>query len=370
MVREHLMRCRVLWLLMFIACFGWVSVQAQDDLVVVPDLFGMNVPQAAAALNAAGLALGEQLTQNWTEASGLPPESIIAQSTEAGGTLARGAAVNVMVLRTANMRVIYDDNDMTVLNLNAAPTDVARLSFSANNHPARFVAARLTGALSAGECIQVWSIPRSSPKSLDECGSIQRWVSTINPGEHFWTAANGVETFSVVQDGVTVQTCPAAPVGSEGSVLRCDFYIGSAGSSGGVTEYLYFAYTPQAIALINTSENQWMTTAVNTIYNYNPSLSMPGLGLQFGDPNLFNETLRRRQGNVEQLAPGQCLVMTSGMIEADASPQPCHVIAQLPIDPSLAFWLANFEIESVALVGRRVCPAAIPERMTVCVVPR
>ena len=369
MVREQGMRCRVLWLLLIAVCLGGMPLQAQDNVVVVPDLFGMNVPQAAAALNAAGLVIGEQLTQNWTEASGMPPESIIAQGAEAGATLAAGSAVNVIVLRTANMRVIYDDNDFTLLNLNAVPGDVARLSFTANNNPASFVATRLTGALSAGECIQIWSIPRSSPKSLDECGSIQRWVSTMNPGEHFWTAANGVETFNVVQDGVTVHTCPAAPVGSEGNVLRCDFFIGSADGSGGVTEYLYFAYTAQAIALINPSENQWMATA-NTLYNYNPSVSIPGVGLQFDDPNLFSDGTRRRPGSIQQLAPGQCLVMTAGTIAADASPQPCHVIAQFPVDPNLAFWLADFEVESVNLAGRRVCPAAIADRMTICVVPR
>ena len=368
MVREHWMHCRTLWLLLVVVCIGWLPVQAQET-VVVPDLFGMNVPQAAAALNAAGLALGEQLSQNWTEASGMPPESIVAQSIEAGGTLNAGTPVNVIVLRAANMRVLYDDNDFTILNLSAVPADVTRLSFAANNHPASFVATRLTGALSAGECIQVWAIPRTSPKSLDECGAIQRWLTTMNPGEHFWAAANGVETFSVVQDGVTITACPAAPAGSDGTLLRCDFFISGADSGGGVTDYLYFAYTPAAIAMINMSENQWMTTT-NTLYNYNPGVSMPGVGLSFGDPNLFNEGTRRRQGNVQQLAPGQCIVMTSGSIDADASPQPCHVIAQIPIDPNLAFWLADFEVESIDLTGRRVCPAAISDRMTVCVVPR
>lgn len=47
-----------------------VPLVAQDAAGVVPDLTGLNVAQAAAALSEAGLLLGQQIPVTWTEASG------------------------------------------------------------------------------------------------------------------------------------------------------------------------------------------------------------------------------------------------------------------------------------------------------------
>jgi hypothetical protein len=350
---------------------GLLPAYAQDADVVVPDLFGMSVPQAAAELNQVGLTLGEQLSAGWSEDSGAAPNSVGAHSTAFGTTVPAGTAISVLVLRDPNMRSIYDDNDLTLLNLSGSTADLTRLSFAATDGSASFSATRLSGDLRAGACVQVWSIVRSGAKSLAECEVIQRWLSTGNRAEHFWTAVNGTQEFAILDEGVPLANCPAAPVGTEANPYVCDFYFSGADSGGSsLTEYLYFAYTPEAIALINVSEDHWMPTGTTPIFNYNPGLTMPGLELYFGDPTLFGEDHRRRAGSMDLLAPGQCLVLTNGPIEADAAPQPCHVIAQRDLGAEVAFWLADFEIESVSSDTRQVCPAAIPDQPTLCVVPR
>lgn len=55
----------------------------QDDTVTVPDLTGLNIPQAAAALNKAGLAFGKETSVNrrnehfWTGANGVRPFNVV-----------------------------------------------------------------------------------------------------------------------------------------------------------------------------------------------------------------------------------------------------------------------------------------------------
>lgn len=365
------MRYRILVFALLLMGAGLLPASAQNGEVVVPDLFGMNVPQAAAALNEVGLTFGEQLAAGWTEDSGTAPNTVGAQSTAFGTTVPAGTAISLLVLRDANMRVIYDDNDLTLVNLSGAAADLTRLSFASTDGSASFAATRLSSDLRPAACVQVWSIARGGAKSLPECEVIQRWLSTGNRAEYFWTAVNGIQEFTILDEGVPLVNCPAAPVGTEGNPFICEFYYAGADDGGSsLTEYLYFAYTAEAIALINVSEDRWMPTASTPIYNYNPGLTMAGLELYFGDPTLFGDPHRRRAGSMSLLAPGQCLVLTNGLITADAAPQPCHVIAQRELGSDVAFWLADFEIESVTSDTRQRCPAAVPDQPTLCVVPR
>ncbi len=69
------------------------AVAAQD--VSVPDLTGLNVPQAAALLNRAGLKLGAENAAGWTPESGVPQNTIGGQSIPAGCGGQRGRPLAV-----------------------------------------------------------------------------------------------------------------------------------------------------------------------------------------------------------------------------------------------------------------------------------
>jgi hypothetical protein len=359
---------RVLLLLLIIS-LGIVAVRAQDADVMVPDVTGLSIPQAAAALNRAGLLLGQQTALNWTLDSGAAPDLVAAQSVAAGTMVAADTSVDVVVPRTANMQLIYDDNDLTLVNMSDTPADMRGLRFMDVSGTASFAATRLTGELRARQCVQVWSIGRNGPKGINECRFIQNWLSTRNRSEHFWTAVNGIQEFAVLDNTTELARCPAAGIGTEANPLRCQFFYGGGAGGSELTDYIYFAYTPQAIAIINMSEDRWMPTD-GIIYNYNPGIAIPGVTLRFGDPQLFGASSRRSPGEIERLAPGQCIVLTSAPMEADAAPQPCHVVAQRDLVPQVAFWLADFQVESVTSGRRLGCPAAIAERLTLCILSR
>ena len=74
---------KILAFLIFWSVLSRGGVGAQDA-VQVPDLTGMNVPQAAAALNHVGLGLGNENGEAWTAESGLEQNRIKAQSVAAG----------------------------------------------------------------------------------------------------------------------------------------------------------------------------------------------------------------------------------------------------------------------------------------------
>lgn len=343
------------------------AAAAQDSTVPVPDLIGLSLPRAAAVLNAAGLALGEQAGETWDPASELPQNSVSAQAVAAGTPVAPGTSVGVTVARAPNVTLVYDDNDLTLVNQTGESVSVGSLWFNATNG-ATFNAARWTNILRADQCFQVWSVRRNGPKGLEGCRFIQNWLTTSNPAEHFWTQVSGAQQFTVMDGGAELVRCPAAPVGSESSPLQCAFYFAGGGSADS-TDYLYFIYTPDVIALLNPTEDQWMAAGDTPIYNYNPNIAVPGARLIFGDPELFGQQGLRQPGDVRRLAPGQCLVLTLTLAPDAAAPQPCAVVAQQALVPDVAFWLADFEIQSAA-GQRHTCPAAIAERPTLCIVPR
>jgi hypothetical protein len=347
------------------------SVAAQEATVVVPDLTGLNVPQAAAILNAVGLRLGNEESGGWTDGAGLARGSISAQSLAPSTIVTSGTVVDVSVLQSPNMLLLYDDNDLTVVNLSANVADVTGLRFtSVEGNPAALAAIRWASNLRNGQCLQAWSISRNGPKGLDDCQFIQNWLTTNNTGEHFWTQANGVQRFAVLEEGIERATCPAAPVGSQDNPLRCEFFYAGAGAGADVTNYLYFAYTPDAIVIINQSNDKWMPTDRTTIFNFNPGISNPGAPLIFGDTNLLREEFTTGFGDVTRLAPGQCIMFSTNHPEGTKSPQPCNVIAQRDLSPQIAFWLADFEIESATDGQRHTCPAASAGRPTLCILPR
>src|SRR5215216_3034771 len=184
------MQIRRRWFLVlaYFLCFYTVSVaQMQAQTPAVPNLIGLNIPQAAAALNQVGLALGNQTSEPWTEAAGVPQNTISVQSVPAGQPATAGAPVDVTVLRSPNVSLSYDDNDFTLINNTGGSIDFNGLVFgSADGTPAAFSATRWAGSLDSAGCAQVWSVIRSVPKDLAGCARINHWLTTNNSAEYFW----------------------------------------------------------------------------------------------------------------------------------------------------------------------------------------
>ncbi|MDQ7035283.1 MAG: hypothetical protein Q9P01_10755, partial [Anaerolineae bacterium] len=279
--------------------------------------------------------------------------------------------IDVSVLRAANVRLIYDDNDITFINLTPDPMNINGITLTSSDGTATsYNANQISGNLDGAECLQLWSITRGNPKDVAGCRSIL-WRTTNNTAFHFWTQVNGVNRFIVSEGGIQRAECEAAAPNTQDSPLTCEFYI-AGGSSGGndSTPYIYLAYTTNAIAFINNSLNQWMMTDQTTLLNNNPALNATNAPLMFGDVNLLREEFRVGLGRITQLAPGQCIMYTLEGVDVTAPPQPCNVVAQRALQPNIAFWVAPFGVRSASDGRERTCPAALPNRLTLCIVPR
>ncbi|MBZ0287257.1 MAG: hypothetical protein K8I30_06555, partial [Anaerolineae bacterium] len=157
-------------------------------------------------------------------------------------------------------------------------------------------------------------------------------------------------------------TCPVANAG------RCEFYLAGAGASGDATDYVYFTYTADRLAVINKSADKWMT--LDGFYVVNNFAEMKGAPIFLSDQGLF--TSRQHPPDVEtlsRLAPGQCILYTNQAPTTEDPPQPCEVIARLDIGAGVIFWGTAFGIGS-SDGQERSCPAPTPERLTICIMPR
>lgn len=336
---------------------------AQGDTVTVPDVTGLSIPRAAAELNRAGLVFGGEIS---VRAAGAPENVVSGQSVAPGQQVARGSSVSVEVPRTPNIRLLYDDNDLTLINLTAQNIEFGDLTFnSVTGQQASFSASRWAGRVRGNQCTQIWSVSRNGPKGLPECTFIQNWLTTNNRANHFWTAVSGVQTFNVVQGGQERAVCNAAPPNSENRPVTCEFYL-PAGAQNELAPFIYLAYTTDKLVVINRTENQWMQVAATTIHS---QLSTPG---PIGNRFAFNAALFGRPeivARINRLAPNQCLLFTNRNIENDDLPQDCDVIATLPLGPQQLWWTANFEVEGTD-GKRRVCNAAVADKLTLCLMPR
>ncbi|MBA3871037.1 MAG: PASTA domain-containing protein [Anaerolineae bacterium] len=334
------------------------QVHAQDA-VQVPDLTGMNVPQAASALNRVGFALGNETGEAWTATSGLEQNRIKSQSVSAGQTATSGSAVDVTVLRSPNVALVYDDNDLTLVNKTGGDLDLNSIIFNTlDGNPAQFAAARWAGSVKNGDCTQIWSVGRNGSKGLGECSAIQNWLITKSGAEHFWTGEGNSTHFAVTQNGIQRGQCAVANPG------RCEFYI-PGGASGDTTDYIYLAYGAHNAAVINQSTDRWMTLSGLVVYNnFAPQ---KGLTVPLGDMSLY--TTKNPVARAGQLAPGQCVLFTDGSPDGSTPPQPCDVVARLDIGPTLIFWGAPFDLQGSS-DQRHTCPAATAGNLTLCVMPR
>jgi hypothetical protein len=338
---------------------------AQDS--TVPDVTGLGVPQAAALLNRNGLRLGTQTGEPWTEASGLAANTISAQAIAPGQVVAPGTAVDVTVLRSPNVLLVYNREVITLINQTGAALDLTAIQFNAvdGSTPASFPARNWAAALNPGDrCVQLWAVARTGPERPPECSGVDRWLSTVKPAVHFWTGAAGATHFDVVQGGIERAVCETAAAGG----TQCAFYVPSDAASADVTDYIYLAYTTERLVVLNQSTDRWMPLSGIMIYNYNPNVSVPGAELPVGDPALFHNP--DTVADITRLAPGQCLLYSNHNRDAAYPPQDCDVIARLDINPKLIFWAADFEIGSATDGQRHTCPAATEGKLTICIMPR
>ncbi|MEL6307980.1 MAG: PASTA domain-containing protein [Chloroflexota bacterium] len=358
-------RFTVIWLMLSLWLLMTGFAIAQEN--TVPDLTGLNVPQAAARLNEAGLRLGI-ISANAEELTTAQPGTVLSQATPAGTSANQGDTVDITVLSDARVRFVYDDNDLTMINATGATVDLSGLTFDSDDGTRRFLATTWRGDLAAGDCTQIWSISRRDSKQVEGCDLIH-WLTTTNDEtSHFWTQSAGVSQFSVVQNGEALATCDAAPPNSQNSPTTCDFLVITDAITSPATDYVYFAYTTDRFAVINISNDLWMPLTETPIYNFNPQLTNIGASLSLGDPNLFRSP--EIVGEIERLAPNQCLMLTVAPLTDAEAPESCNVLAQRELEAGVAFWLAPFELDSpFSEENRAICPAATEGRLTRCIMP-
>jgi hypothetical protein len=333
---------------------------AQDETTIVPDLTGLNVPSAAALLNRNALVLGAQENVAWTADSGLPENSVSVQSVAAGESVARGTAIDITVLRSNNMTLIYDDNDITLVNRSGGVLTLGGVVFSTveGTTAASFNAGRWGGSLDADGCGQLWSVGRTGAKDIEGCASIN-WMTTNNTAEHFWTALNGVTTFAVLQNSVVRTQCPAAQAGAE--PISCEFFLDAA-TVGETTPYVYFAYTTDRFVVMNNSTDKWMPMTDVVVAN------TAGFSGTFTNDAAF--TIPPEYGTTSLLAPGQCILIVGAGADAEP-PQPCDVIATyIYASATTYFWQVDFTIDGVTDDQLHTCSAAVEGRLTLCIMPR
>jgi hypothetical protein len=278
------------------------------------------------------------------------------QSIGVGEQVTPGTAVDIALLQAPNALLIYDDNDLTLINLTEEEMFLSGVRFTSVDGatPATYAATdRWTDSLRARRCAQIWTVQRNGPKALPECRTIHAWFSSLDPTTHFWTGSNGATKFNVTVGAQEVAVCEIA-------AGRCEFYLPTASAAETSVPYLYMAYTPDRFILYNNSPDQWMSLEGVVLYSL---LGAPeGIPLGISDPSFYaGQTII---GDVKRLAPGQCIFFTTG--QADQPPQDCAVIVRLDFNPSNAFWSVAFGVGN----KDRLCPAPQANQLSLCVLPR
>lgn len=322
----------------------------------VPDLRGLSVPEAAARLNRVGLLVGA--TELLATANRAQANTIEGQSPPAGEVVVIGTPVDLTVWRADPVRLVYDDNDLTLISASDRRLPINGVIFRAvdgnRNRPAEFAAVEWAhDYLREQQCLQLWSVARNGAKEVPGCPIIQGWIYRTAARQHFWIGANGVTQFEVVQDGIRRGLCTVA----DGA---CEFYL-VAGSeysqrAQDVAEYLTLVYTADALWLVNRAVDRWL-----------PTEPLRLAGTQPADPILYTETLPGITPAL--LAPGQCIRWQREGTPVDTVSVACEVIAAATVPTPAVYWLADFAVQTSADGEARQCPAEFPGEATLCLLP-
>lgn len=343
------------------------SIYAQST-ITVPDVRGLSLPNATAELNRVGLRVGAVTNIEWWEDSGYQANQVNTQLVAPDSTVDAGTKVDLTVVRQKNIELLYDDNDLTMKNLSSFALNLEGVLFDAEESDVQLQAMRWSKLLREGQCTQVWTVNRNGPKDVEGCNYIQTWFSTTNSQEHFWTELNDVYSFYVMQNGLPRGRCTAAPPGSQDVPSTCQFYLDSNGAEDSDVPFIYFAYTPGALVILNRADNQWMPTADASVVNNNPSLSKGGVRFNLVDFERFDRSAV--VGDIARLAPNQCLLYLRGQDNNGSAPIDCDVLASTNLSSAEAFWLLDFEVNSLTDGQKHICPGATQDKTTICVLPR
>jgi hypothetical protein len=315
---------------------------AQDNTGVVPDLTGLNLPQAAAELSKVGLLIGKQTPVTWTEGNSAVPDTITAQAVAPGERLPAGARIDLTIVGKANIIMIYDDNDFTMVNAVGRTLDLTQVTFQSSD-----------GAASA--------------KEWPECSQTHWFATTIRTTEHFWTELNSVTGFSMSINGEVLKTCPAALFGAE--PVRCEFYLTSGVGATNSIDFLYINYTIGEFTVSNVSDDRWLTLNDTRFVNYNPAEPVAGSWFTLGTDSIFTPMITGSDPLL--LAPGQCVKIRDPRL-ADQHPLPsdCIVVGSAEFTGGDVFWQADFEVYNPQIGIRHTCPSAVRDKDVVCIMPR
>ena len=340
------------------------AVAAQEANISVPDVTGMNAPQAAAALNAVGLRLGSEA--NVQAADGQAEGMIASQNPASGERAVSGSAVDVTVARAPNIRLIYDDNDLTLINLSSQPLALAPLTLNAvQGGQGVYRAARWGAEVRAGDCVQVWSIGRGEPKSVDGCRAVNAWLTTNDTSQHVWTRTSGVRNFTITQDGEVRAECESARRNTQDTPMRCEFYVDTPADVPNLP-YIYTAYTTDALIVLNPSDDGWLRLNVEIVGAGGEVLAL-NAATNYDSVDPLIKVENASGVSIRQLAPGQCVRFRAPETAAEAFPQPCVPYADSVLETP--FWLADFNVRDRENKDH-TRKAATPGRLTICVMPR
>lgn len=314
-----------------------LPVVAQETTdVVVPDVVGLNAPQAAARLQQLGLRLGLVRVQFAGEGDEARVHRVVEQSPMAGELLGAENPVDVIVLRPANALLVYDDNDITLVHQAGGVLDLSALTFVAENEsgsPA-FEGVRWQDAgavqLETGECTQLWSVGRTSAKVLSECDRATYWLTTNDTSEHFWVPGQGYDRFRVIQEDFERGWCEIGGAG------RCTLFLENSQFTE-QTAYVYLSYSIDGFLIENPTGDRWMR--LDGLAFMDTAESEPWLLTDFiegsaSDTPLLDRPLR--------LAPGQCVLLQTGQQENENVGSGCDAVLRVQVE--IAFWQASFSI--------------------------
>lgn len=323
--------------------------------VGVPNLQTLTIPEAEAALNRAGLRLGNIDTVDEENNSGTP-DTVVGQSAPQFWRLPVGSTVDITVLRTNNVLLIYNQPSreeavgntlsgrwFNVKNLTNELLYVGDLSFASAQDESLVLeeSAWDVDEIAGGFCLQILPDELDRPIEPPECESMLElgWFSIPDPQGRFWDQG---ESFYVYQDGIPRATCQIADD-------RCEFWIEEAEVSREIAGYFYFVYDQDRFAVFNRSTDGWMILDEINIGNLN-------LGREQLQPLEF-----LRASDLDFLAPQQCILLSAN--SEDVAPFPgCVQVIGRGYDVE-AFWREDFRVSGTD------CLAATDET-TICMVPR
>lgn len=358
-------RITLLILAVGLTLFTGLNAFSQNaSAVIVPDVVGMTVPQAAATLHKAGLRLG--LTTVVYETTGAS-DTVKSQTLPPGTSANPAAAVDVEVVIVFNIMLIYDNNDITVANLTGGNLNLGSMQLSsggeAETTPAAFSLRDIpdfNGQLEHTQCVQIWADAADSSKPISTCErGIRNWYSTILPDRHFWTGDNGANMFAVSYRNAIVGTCPTSRGRNE---RTCRLRLRLDPLDTDTAEYLYFVYTMDELAVMNPSPSRWMELG----------------DIQLEDIALNDMTQLPRiaaLGNDTRLAPGECLIFNAPADDEATAPasaptdhlaDDCFSVGQNLFTVG-RFWGSSFSVRGTS---ERSCPPAQRGQRVICMIPR